>query len=280
VHNPGQAQPADPLAAFREKELPAYFPVGGEVEIFTSAAELKLPVLLKGPTGCGKTRFLRHMAHRLGRPLVTVACHEDLSGGDLVGRYLLTGGDTVWQDGPLTLAARHGAICYLDEVVEARKDTVVLIHPLTDDRRQLPLEKLGTVLPAHPDFLLVVSYNPGYQSLIKEMKPSTRQRFAAIEFGFPPPEVELEVVRAESGLEREAARRLVDLAGRARELAEYGLGEGVSTRLVVYAAQLMARGMEPRLACRTALVGPATDDRDLSQSLAELVADHFPPAEA
>jgi nitric oxide reductase NorQ protein len=280
LHTPDQAPPEDPLAAFREAALPRYFPVGAEVETFRAAAELGLPVLLKGPTGCGKTRFLRHMAHSLGRPLVTVACHEDLSGGDLVGRFLLTGGDTVWQDGPLTLAARHGAICYLDEVVEARKDTVVLIHPLTDDRRQLPLEKLGTVLPAHPDFLLVVSYNPGYQSLLKEMKPSTRQRFAAIEFGFPPPEVELEVVRAESGLAAEPAGRLVELAGRARELTEYGLSEGVSTRLVVYAAQLMARGMEPSLACRTALVGPATDDRDLSESLAELVADHFPAPQA
>lgn len=271
--------PADPLAAFRIPEEPMYLAVGAERELFRAAAAKRLPVLLKGPTGCGKTRFLRHMAYHLGRPLITVACHEDLSGADLVGRFLIQDGDTVWRDGPLTLAARHGAICYLDEVVEARKDTVVLIHPLTDDRRQLPLDKLGTVLKAHPDFLLAVSYNPGYQSLLKEMKPSTRQRFVALSFDFPPPEVEIQVVMAESCVSRELASHLVELAGRARGLTEYGLSEGISTRLVVYAGQLMAQGMDPHLACLSAMVGPATDDPDLARSLMELVSDHFPPAE-
>jgi len=268
----------DPLSPFRVIEAPYYHPVGAEREVFRAAAAQRLPVLLKGPTGCGKTRFLRHMAYELDRPLVTVACHEDLSGADLVGRFLIQDGDTVWQDGPLTLAARHGGICYLDEVVEARKDTVVLIHPLTDDRRQLPLDKLGTVIKAHPDFLLVVSYNPGYQSLLKEMKPSTRQRFVALSFDFPPPEVERQVVMTESGVGQDLAAHLVDLAGRARGLTEYGLSEGVSTRLVVYTAQLIAQGMDPHLACVSAMVGPATDDPDLARSLIELVADHFPPA--
>jgi nitric oxide reductase NorQ protein len=270
---PGQ----NDLAPFLISTEPRYFPVGPECDLFLAAVQKKLPVLLKGPTGCGKTRFLRHMAYRLNRPLITVACHEDLSGADLVGRFLLKGGDTVWQDGPLTMAARHGAICYLDELVEARKDTVVLIHPLTDDRRSLPLEKLGTMIPAHPDFLLVVSYNPGYQSLLKEMKPSTRQRFAAITFDFPPPGVEAKVVAAEAGIDSQLAQRLVDLAVRARGLVEYGLSEGVSTRLLVYAAQLMVQGIEPNLACNTALVGPATDDVDLSRALREIVADFFPP---
>jgi nitric oxide reductase NorQ protein len=268
----------DPLAPFRVSEAPFYHPVGAECELFRAAAAKRLPVLLKGPTGCGKTRFLRHMAYELGRPLVTVACHEDLSGADLVGRFLIQDGDTVWQDGPLTLAARHGGICYLDEVVEARKDTVVLIHPLTDDRRQLPLDKLGTIIRAHPDFLLVVSYNPGYQSLIKEMKPSTRQRFVALSFDFPPPEIERRVVMTESGVDGDLAAHLADLAGRARGLTEYGLSEGVSTRLVVYTAQLIAQGMDPYLACLSAMVGPATDDLDLARSFTELVADHFPPA--
>jgi nitric oxide reductase NorQ protein len=268
----------DPLTAFRVPQEPFYHPVGSEREVFRAASAKRLPVLLKGPTGCGKTRFLRRMAHELDRPLVTVACHEDLSGADLVGRFLIQDGDTVWQDGPLTLAARHGGICYLDEIVEARKDTVVLIHPLTDDRRQLPLDKLGTVLNAHPDFLLVVSYNPGYQSLLKEMKPSTRQRFVAIGFDFPPPEVERQVVITESGVDGNLADHLVDLAGRARGLTEYGLSEGVSTRLVVYTAQLIAEGMDPYLACVSAMVGPATDDPDLARSLMELVADHFPSA--
>ncbi len=277
---PDQSPPNghQPLEAFRVREEPRYLPVGPERRVFRAAAASGLPVLLKGPTGVGKTRFLRHMAWELGRPLITVACHEDLSGSDLLGRFLLQGGDTVWQDGPLTLAARHGAICYLDEVVEARKDTVVLIHPLTDDRRQLPLDKRGELISAHPDFMLVVSYNPGYQSLLKEMKPSTRQRFVAIDFGFPPPEVEAKVLVAETGIDPERAGSLVELAGRARGLVEYGLAEGVSTRLLVYAAALMAGGMDPALACRAALVGPATDDLDLSTTLSELVADYFPPA--
>lgn len=265
-----------PLQAFIEVQEPRYLAVGHELETFRAAAAQRLPVLLKGPTGVGKTRFLRHMAWELKRPLITVACHEDLSGSDLVGRFWLQDGDTVWQDGPLTLAARHGAICYLDEVVEARKDTVVLIHPLTDDRRQLPIDKLAQVISAHPDFLLVASYNPGYQSLLKELKPSTRQRFVAIAFDFPPPEVERRVLAAETGIDKARAAALVDLAGRARGLVEYGLAEGVSTRLLVYAAALITAGMEPHQACLAALVGPATDDADLTRALTELVADHFP----
>ncbi len=267
----------DPLGQFRITSQPRYFPVARECQVFLAAARRGLPLLLKGPTGCGKTRFLRYMAHQLDRPLITVACHEDLSGSDLVGRFLLQDGETVWRDGPLTLAARHGAICYLDEVVEARKDTIVLIHPLADDRRQLPLEKLGTMIPAHPDFLLVVSYNPGYQSLVKDMKPSTRQRFVALSFDFPPPEIEQRVIMAESGLDPERAQALVELARRSRELTEYGLEEGVSTRLLVYAAQLMVQGMEPHLACLSAVAGPVTDDPDLARTLRELVDDHFPP---
>jgi len=274
--NSQRSDPADPLAAYRIAAEPRYMPVGSEVEVFSAAARLKQPVLLKGPTGCGKTRFLRHMAFHMNRPLVTVACHEDLTGPDLVGRFLLSPQGTQWQDGPLALAARHGAICYLDEVVEARKDTVVLIHPLSDDRRELTLDKLGTVLPAHPDFLLVVSYNPGYQSLLKEMKPSTRQRFVALEFGFPPPDIERRVVAAESGLDPERVRRLVELGAAARGLTEYGLSEGVSTRLLVYAAQLMASGLDDSLACRVAVVGPATDDPELARALDELAADYFP----
>ncbi len=267
----------DPLEQFRITSRPRYFPVAQECQVFQAAARRGLPLLLKGPTGCGKTRFLRYMAHQLHRPLVTVACHEDLGGSDLVGRFLLENGHTVWRDGPLTLAARHGAICYLDEVVEARKDTIVLIHPLADDRRQLPLEKLGTIVQAHPDFLLVVSYNPGYQSLVKEMKPSTRQRFVALSFDFPPPEIEQRVIMAESGLDAERAQGLVALGRRSRRLTEYGLEEGVSTRLLVYAAQLMVQGMDAHLACLSAVAGPVTDDPDLSRTLRELVEDHFPP---
>ena len=252
-------------------EEPFYLSVGREVELFEAAYAARLPVMLKGPTGCGKTRFVEHMAWRLGRPLITVACHEDLSATDLVGRFLLEADETVWHDGPLTAAVRGGAICYLDEVVEARKDTVVIIHPLTDDRRRLPIEKRGTILDAPPDFMLVVSYNPGYQSILKDLKQSTRQRFVALEFDYPPVELEAEVVAREGGVPLQTARDLVQIGQKVRNLRGHGLEEGVSTRLLIYAAQLTARGIPPTAAAEVALCSPITDDRDLQRSIREIV---------
>ena len=250
---------------------PFYLPVRQEVELFEAAYAARLPVMLKGPTGCGKTRFVEHAAWRLGRPLITVACHEDLSATDLVGRFLLEGEETVWHDGPLTAAVRNGAICYLDEVVEARKDTVVIIHPLTDDRRRLPIEKRGTILEAPPEFMLVVSYNPGYQSILKDLKQSTRQRFVSLEFDYPPPELEAEIVAREGGIDRQTARDLVVIGQKVRNLRGHGLEEGVSTRLLIYAAQLIARGIPAVSAAEVALCSPITDDRDLQRSIREIV---------
>jgi nitric oxide reductase NorQ protein len=251
---------------------PFYLPVGREVELFEAAYRHRLPVLLKGPTGCGKTRFIRFMAWRLQRPLVTVACHDDLSANDLTGRFLVRGGETVWQDGPLTAAARAGAICYLDEVVEARQDTVVAIHPLTDDRRILPLDKRGELLVAHPDFQLVVSYNPGYQNLMKELKPSTRQRFVTITFDFPPRDLEVAIVCREAGIERPMAVDLVRLAERVRRLRDRGLVEVASTRLLVHAGCLLAAGVELLEACEAAVAGPLSDDPELHAAIMDLVA--------
>ena len=239
--------------------------------MFEAASGARLPVMLKGPTGCGKTRFVEYMAWRLNRPLITVACHEDLSATDLVGRFLLEGEETVWHDGPLTAAVRAGAICYLDEVVEARKDTVVIIHPLTDDRRRLPIEKRGTILDAPPDFMLVVSYNPGYQSILKDLKQSTRQRFIALEFDYPPPDLETEIVAREGGIDLNTAGDLVVIGQKVRNLRGHGLEEGVSTRLLIYAAQLIARGIAPALAAETALATPITDDRGLQRSIKEII---------
>jgi nitric oxide reductase NorQ protein len=250
---------------------PFYLAVGREVELFEAAQAARLPVMLKGPTGCGKTRFVEHMAWRLSRPLITVACHEDLSATDLVGRFLLEGEETIWHDGPLTAAVRGGAICYLDEVVEARKDTVVIIHPLTDDRRRLPIEKRGTILDAPPDFMLVVSYNPGYQSILKDLKQSTRQRFISLEFDYPPAELEAEIVAREGGIPLQAARDLVLIGQKVRNLRGHGLEEGVSTRLLIYAAQLTARGIPSTVAAEVALCSPITDDRDLQRSIREIV---------
>jgi nitric oxide reductase NorQ protein len=227
--------------------------------------------MLKGPTGCGKTRFVEAMAYKLGRPLVTVACHEDLSATDLVGRYLLEGDDTVWRDGPLTTAVRHGAMCYLDEVVEARKDTIVLIHPLTDDRRILPVEKLGILLNAPDDFMLVISYNPGYQSVLKDLKQSTRQRFLSLEFDYPPAEAEMRIVAHEGGVNEPTARDLVKIGEKVRNLKGHGLEEGVSTRLLVYAGQMIARGVDPVTACEVAIASPITDDTELQRSIREIV---------
>lgn len=251
-------------------EAPWYRPVADEVELFEAAASHRLPILLKGPTGCGKTRFVRHMAWKLERPLATVACHDDLSASDLTGRWLVRGGETVWQDGPLTEAVRAGGIAYLDEVIEARQDTVVILHPLADDRRVLPLERADERVEAHPDFLLVVSYNPGYQSLAKELKPSTRQRFIAIELGFPPPEIETEIVAREAGIARGDAAALVRVAERVRPLRDRGLSEAPSTRLLVHAGQLVAAGLEPARACEVAIATTLTDDAELGRTLAEI----------
>jgi nitric oxide reductase NorQ protein len=270
-----EAQCALDPAPYRIPEEPYYLPLGNEIELFESAAKARLPMMLKGPTGCGKTRFVEHMAWRLGRPLITVACHEDLFASDLLGRYLLMNDETVWTDGPLTRAVRMGAICYLDEVVEARKDTTVLIHPLTDNRRTLSIDKKGEVLRAHPDFLLVISYNPGYQSVMKDLKQSTRQRFAALDFSYPPQDREAEIVAAEGGISHETARRLVTLATKIRSLREHGLQEGAGTRLLIYAARLMEEGISPMEACLTAVCRPLTDDARLQDTLLELVEDHF-----
>ena len=253
-------------------EVPYYVPLHDEVGVFTACHNRGLPVMLKGPTGCGKTRFVEHMAHVLGRPLVTIACHDDLSASDLTGRYLIRGGETVWVDGPLTTAVRLGAICYLDEVVEARQDTVVVMHPLTDDRRILPIEKTGELLEAAAGFQLVISYNPGYQHAMKDLKPSTRQRFVALEFDFPPPATEAEIVAHESGVKRATATSLVELARKVRRLRDQGLAEGPGTRLLVATARLIASGIPAEQACRSALVGPLTDDPDLLAAIDDLVA--------
>ena len=256
---------------FQVRGEPFYLPTGKEIELFEAAYAARLPVLLKGPTGCGKTRFVEHMAWRLHRSLYTVACHEDLSATDPVGRFLLEGETTIWHDGPLTRAVRQGAICYLDEVVEARKDTIVVIHPLTDDRRVLPVEKRGELLRADDDFMLVVSYNPGYQSILKDLKQSTRQRFVALEFTYPPVEVEVSVLQVEANVDESMARDLVTIGQKVRNLKGHGLEEGVSTRLLVYAAQLIARGIDPVTACEVAIIGPITDDHELQRSIREIV---------
>ena len=252
-------------------EEPFYLPCGDEVAVFAACHARRLPVMLKGPTGCGKTRFVEHMAWQLGRPLVTVACHDDLSASDLVGRYLVRGSDTVWQDGPLTRAVRTGALCYLDEVVEARQDTIVVIHPLTDDRRVLPIDKTGELVRAAAGFQLIVSYNPGYQHLLKDLKPSTRQRFVALEFTVPPPEREIAIVVHEGGVDHHHAVDLVALAGRLRRLRDRGLPEVPSTRLLVAAARLIASGVPPREACRVAIAAPLTDDPDLLAAAQDLI---------
>lgn len=255
----------------KNDDLPFYQPIRDECEVFEAAHALNLPLLLKGPTGCGKTRFVSHMAAKLGLPLHTVACHDDLTASDLTGRYLLQGGETVWVDGPLTRAVREGGICYLDEVVEARKDVTVVLHPLTDDRRILPLDRTGEELHAPKNFMLVVSYNPGYQNILKSLKPSTRQRFIAMEFDFPPSDLEIQIVASESGLDTDRSARLVRLAGKLRALKDLDLEEGASTRLVIYCASLIARGMEIDRAIEVALIEPLSDDFDIKQGLRDVV---------
>jgi nitric oxide reductase NorQ protein len=260
------------LSDHRIVEEPYYRAVGNEVALFEAAYAARMPVMLKGPTGCGKTRFIEHLAWKLGRPLVTVACHEDMTASDLVGRFLLDADGTVWHDGPLTLAVRHGAICYLDEIVEARQDTTVVIHPLTDARRVLPLEKRNELVRAHRDFHLVVSYNPGYQSVLKDLKESTKQRFAAIEFGYPAPAVEAGIVAHEAGVADDVARLLVRIAGSSRNLKGQGLQEGVSTRMLIHAGRLVALGVPVAEACETALVLPITDDADVRDAFSAAIA--------
>lgn len=252
---------------YKVRKAPFYRAQSDEVALYEAAYAARLPVMVKGPTGCGKSRFVEYMAWKLGRPLITVACNEDMTASDLVGRYLLDANGTRWLDGPLTTAARIGAICYLDEIVEARQDTTVVIHPLTDHRRTLPLDKKGELIEAHPDFQLVISYNPGYQSLMKDLKQSTKQRFAAFEFDYPAPAVEADILSQEAGIELALAEKLVQIGQAARNLKGHGLDEGISTRLLVYAATLIKGGVEAQAACRMALVRPITDDADIRDTL-------------
>ncbi len=255
---------------------PYYEPQTNEVAIFEAAYKKRLPVMLKGPTGCGKTRFLEHMAFQLNRPLVSVSCHEDLTSSDLVGRFLLEGNQTVWQDGPLTRAVKAGAICYLDEIVEARTDSTVVIHSLTDHRRKLTIEKKGQEIDAHDDFMLVISYNPGYQTVLKDLKPSTKQRFIGINFDFPNEEVEKKILVNEvPGLSHELAQKLVSSGRKARLLKDHGLEEATSTRALVYAASMIGAGLDPVTACQVAMVNPITDDPELAEALMEIVNAHF-----
>jgi len=257
---------------YRITSEPFYLPINDEVSLFKIAYENRLPLMLKGPTGCGKTRFMSHMAYKLNLPLITVACHEDLTSSDLVGRYLLDGASTRWQDGPLSLAVRYGGICYLDEIVEARKDTTVVIHPLTDDRRVLPLEKRGQILEAKEDFMLAISYNPGYQTVLKDLKQSTKQRFVTIEFDFPPAALEEEIVMRESGVAKKDAADLRKVADKFRSMKNRGLDEGVSTRLMIYAGTLIRNGVAPRRACSVAMIDPITDDHEIKKTLEEIVS--------
>ena len=287
------------IEEFLVRSEPYYRPVGDELELFSAAYHQHIPVLLKGPTGCGKTRFVEYMAWKLARPLavvnnknvepngageegaeirvplVTIACHEDLTASDLVGRYLLDADGTRWIDGPMTRAVKAGAILYLDEVVEARKDTTVLIHPLTDHRRILPVEKTGSIIEADDRFLLCISYNPGYQSALKDLKHSTRQRFISIEFTYPPREIEREIIERESGCTAEHADSLAKLGEKIRNLEEHGLQEGASTRLLIYAGRLIKEGISPRRACQVAIVWTLTDDAELQRSLEEVASSIF-----
>jgi nitric oxide reductase NorQ protein len=256
-------------------EEPYYEPVGNEIGVFEAAYRNQLPVLLKGPTGCGKTRFMEHMAWRLKRPLITVSCHDDLTASDLVGRFLIRGGETIWVDGPLSRAVRAGGICYLDEIVEARKDTTVVIHPLADDRRVLPMEKLGELLEASDDFCLAISYNPGYQSVLKDLKQSTRQRFVALNFDYPAADLESRIIVNETGIDAAVAEQLVKFARMTRNLKGSGLEEGASTRLLVHAAKLMKTGVSPVVACRSSIAEALTDDEEMLIAVNELSSSVF-----
>jgi len=269
--NPNDSRNLSPaegiVKQYRLDVEPYYRAVADEVQLFEAAYAVRMPMMLKGPTGCGKTRFVEYMAWKLNKPLITLACNEDMTASDLVGRYLLDADGTRWQDGPLTLAVRYGAICYLDEVVEARQDTTVVIHPLTDARRVLPLEKKNELVSAHPDFQLVISYNPGYQSILKDLKQSTKQRFGALDFGYPVRDIEIEIVSHEAGIGPDLAAKLVSVAERARNLKGHGLEEGISTRMLIYAGSLIAQGAEPIAACHVTLIKPITDDPDIRDAL-------------
>lgn len=266
---------SDAIKQFFIKDEPYYRPVADEVTLYEAAYSVRMPMMLKGPTGCGKTRFVEYMAWKLKKPLITVACNEDMTASDLVGRFLLDAQGTRWQDGPLTTAARYGAICYLDEVVEARQDTTVVIHPLTDNRRMLPLEKKGEQVNAHADFQLVISYNPGYQSLMKDLKQSTKQRFGALDFNYPQADIETEIVTHETGVDADVAGKLVAIAERARNLKGHGLDEGISTRMLIYAGSLIAKGVDIHAACHMTLVRPITDDPDMRDALDAAVTTFF-----
>ncbi|MBC8751843.1 nitric oxide reductase NorQ protein [Paraburkholderia sp. WC7.3g] len=265
----------DILAQYRLATERYYRPIGREIELFAAAHARRMPIILKGPTGCGKTRFVEHMAASLNRPLITVACNEDTTASDLTGRFLLRGDSTEWHDGPLTTAVRYGAICYLDEVVEARPDTLVVIHPLADDRRVLPLDKRGELIHAHPDFQLVVSYNPGYQSFGKDLKASTRQRFGAIEFQYPDEAAETDVVAHEGEVDRDIAIKLVRIATQSRKLRGRGLAEGISTRMLVHACGLIRGGIDAHAACALAMTRPLSDDDELQTALDGFVRAQF-----
>jgi nitric oxide reductase NorQ protein len=263
------------ISQYLINQQPFYQSQSNEVELYMAAYKARLPVMVKGPTGCGKSRFIEYMAWKLNKPLITVACNEDMTASDLVGRYLLDANGTHWLDGPLTVAARIGAICYLDEIVEARQDTTVVIHPLTDHRRSLPLDKKGELIKAHPDFQLVISYNPGYQSLLKDLKQSTKQRFTAFEFDYPAAEVESSILQKEANITAALAEKLVKIATIARNLKGHGLDEGISTRLLIYAATLIDTGVDAKSACRMALVLPITDDADIRDTLEHAIRTVF-----
>lgn len=263
------------ISRFRIKDKPNYIPQGDEETVFTAAFNSNIPLIIKGPTGCGKTRFIEYMAFRLELPLITVSCHEDLTAADLVGRFHLVKGETVWQDGPLTMAVRNGGICYLDEIVEARKDTTVIIHSLTDDRRMLYIDKTGEVIKAHKNFMMILSYNPGYQSIIKDLKESTKQRFASLIFGNPGAEVETDIIQSETGLSREDSRKLAEVGEKVRELKGFGLDEGVSSRLLVYTGRLMKKGLDPVSACTHGITCTLTDETEIADSITSIVKLYF-----
>jgi nitric oxide reductase NorQ protein len=260
---------------FRVKVKPNYIAQDDEIRIFTVAFGARIPLIIKGPTGCGKTRFVEYMAHNLGLPLITVSCHEDLTAADLVGRYLFKDDETIWHDGPLTLAVRHGGICYLDEIVEARKDTTVIIHSLTDDRRILYLDKTGEVIRAHPNFIMVLSYNPGYQSIVKDLKQSTKQRFASMSFSHPPADIESRIIKTETELSHDESRKIAEMGAKIRELKGFGLDEGVSSRLLVYVGRLIKRGLSPEEACKCAITDTLTEEKDVADSIDNIVKLYF-----
>lgn len=261
-----------PLNDYRIEDEPFFKSTGNEIALFAAAYGQRLPMMLKGPTGCGKSRFIEYMAWKLEKPLITVSCHEDMTASDLVGRFLLEAEGTVWQDGPLTQAVRHGAICYLDEIVEARQDTTVVIHSLTDHRRILPLEKKNELVKAHTDFQLVISYNPGYQSVLKDLKESTKQRFCAIDFGYPAPSEETDIISSEAGISPDVASKLVKIAQRSRNLRGHGLNEGASTRMLINAGKLISNGVSVPEACEISLVRPITDDPEIRDALNNAIA--------